>query len=284
MTLFAPLFADAAAPEGLTKYPINLFSIDGFPVNNSMVSATIASVIVVVFLRMAMSKPQLIPSGMQNFVEWLVESLIGFLDNLLGHETTIRGFWYFGGLFVFIFLCNLLALFPGVGTIGWGSMENGHFEVTQPFLRGANANDNLTAAYTAVFFFMFFYWCIRKLGFFGFIGHIFGSQVKFANPIANILFIFIFFMVGWVEVFSIFIVRPIAFTFRLYGNIFGGEYLLDSMYKLAPNFGFIILVPFYFYELLVAFVQAFVFFILTAAFTGMFTNSGSHSGATEDGH
>jgi F-type H+-transporting ATPase subunit a len=280
MTFVAPLFAD----EGLTKYPVPLFSIDGFSINNSMVSATIASVIVVVFLRMAVSKPQLIPSGMQNFVEWLVESLIGFLDNLLGHETTIRGFWYFGGLFVFIFLCNLLALFPGVGTIGWGHMENGHFEVTQPFLRGANANDNLTAAYTAVFFFMFFYWVICKLGFFGFIGHLFGSQVKFANPIANLLFIFIFFMVGWVEVFSIFIVRPIAFTFRLYGNIFGGEYLLDSMYKIAPNFGFIILVPFYFYELLVAFVQAFVFFILTAAFTGMFTNSGSHAGAKEDGH
>jgi F0F1-type ATP synthase membrane subunit a len=53
---------------------------------------------------------------------------------------------------------------------------------------------------------------------------------------------------------------------------------------MAPNFAFILLVPFYFYELLVAFVQAFVFFILTAAFTGMFTNSGSHSAEKETAH
>ncbi len=125
---------------------------------------------------------------------------------------------------------------------------------------------------------MFFYWVIRKIGFLGFMKHLFGSQVKFKNRLANIIFILIFFLVGWVEVFSIFVVRPIAFTFRLYGNIFGGEYLLDSMYKLAPNFAFILLVPFYFYELLVAFVQALVFFLLTAAFTGMYTNSSSHAG------
>ena len=71
------------------------------------------------------------------------------------------------------------------------------------------------------------------------------------------------------------------FTFRLYGNIFGGEYLLDSIYKMAPNFAFIALVPFYFYELLVAVVQAFVFFVLTAAFTGLITNTSNHP---EEGH
>jgi F-type H+-transporting ATPase subunit a len=279
MTFVAPIFAQ----EGLSKAPVTLFNVAGFGINNSMISAAIASLIVIIFVQVAMRSPQLIPSGMQNFVEWIVELMVNFLDSLLGHETTLRGFWYFGGLFVFIFLCNLLALFPGVGTIGWGHGQGWNFVVDQPFLRGANANDNLTAAYAAVFFFMFFYWCIRQLGFGGFLFHIFGSRVKFSNPIANMVFIFIFFMVGWVEVFSIFIVRPIAFTFRLYGNIFGGEYLLDSMYKMAPNFAFILLVPFYFYELLVAFVQALVFFILTAAFTGMFTNAGDHSAGKEEG-
>ena len=83
-------------------------------------------------------------------------------------------------------------------------------------------------------------------------------------------------MVGWVEIFSIFVVRPIAFPFRLYGNIFGGEFLLDSIYKMAPNLAFVSLVPFYFYELLVAVVQALVFFMLTTAFTGMFTKAEDH--------
>jgi F-type H+-transporting ATPase subunit a len=53
------------------------------------------------------------------------------------------------------------------------------------------------------------------------------------------------------------------------------------MYRMAPNFAFILLVPFYFYELLVAVVQALVFFILTAAFTGIFTNADD---STENAH
>ena len=140
-----------------------------------------------------------------------------------------------------------------------------------------NANVNLTAAYSAIFFVMFFYWCIRQAG----IGHsvfeIFGAKVKFKNTFANIIFFIIFFTVGIVELLTILFVRPIAFTFRLYGNIFGGEYLLDSIYKMSPNFAFLTLVPFYFYELLVAIVQAFVFFVLTAAFTGLITNSSPHT-------
>jgi F-type H+-transporting ATPase subunit a len=275
MTFLAPLFAET--DRGLTQYPVPLFRILGVDFNNSMTSALVVTIIIIAFVQVAMRHPKLVPTGLQNFVEWIVEILVNQLDNLLGHETTIRGFWYFGGLFTFIFLSNLFGLIPGVGTFGWGHEMNGHFQVTQPFLRGVNANDNTTAAYTAVFFFMFFYWCFRRLGFWGFLVHTFGSKVKFQNPVANWLFIFIFFMVGWVEIFSIFIVRPIAFTFRLYGNIFGGEFLLDSMYKMMPNFAFIVLVPFYFYELLVAFVQALVFLLLTAAFTGMFTNSPDHA-------
>jgi len=272
MIFVPPLFAE----EGLTKYPVPLLRVFGLNIDNSMISALVVTIVVIAFVQVAMRAPKLVPSGLQNFVEWLVEAMVTSLDNSMGHATTMRGFWYFGGLFVFIFLCNLFGLFPGVGTIGWGHVENGHFIVTQPFLRGANADVNLTAAYTAIFFIMWFYWCIRQLGFGGLLYHIFGSKVKFPNPIVNYIFIVIFFLVGWVEIFSIFIVRPIAFPFRLYGNIFGGEYLLDSIYRMSPNFAFILLVPFYFYELLVAVVQTLVFFMLTAAFTGIFTKSEDH--------
>jgi F0F1-type ATP synthase membrane subunit a len=53
---------------------------------------------------------------------------------------------------------------------------------------------------------------------------------------------------------------------------------------MAPNFAFLTLVPFYFYELLVAVVQAFVFFVLTAAFTGLITNDSNHSADPEKAH
>jgi F-type H+-transporting ATPase subunit a len=285
MMLFShPFLADASTEGGLTKAPVPLYDLGGFEITNSMISEAIVTVIIIAVIQFGMRSPKLVPDGIQNFIEWIVESMANFLEMLLGRATMLRGFWYFAGLLVFIVVGNLLALVPGVGTIGWGHEANGHFEVTQPFLRGMNANDNLTAAYSAIFFFMFFYWCIRAAGIGGSLFHIFGPKVRFKNPIADWTFITIFFLVGWVEVLTILFVRPIAFTFRLYGNIFGGEYLLDSIYKMAPNWAFLTLVPFYFYELLVAVVQAFVFFVLTAAFTGLITNDTNHSGDDKGGH
>lgn len=291
MSFFPSIFASEAEPvTEMTQKPVDLFTIPGinFPVNNSMIAEALACAAVVIFVQIGMRNPKLVPTGMQNFVEWTVEVLSNFIESLAGRETMERGFWFFASLFIFILAENILALCPGFGTFGWGHyVGDGRtiwdFEVTQPFLRGANANVNTTAAYTAIFFFMYFYWCIRKAGVGGSLWHIFGSKVKFPNVALNWTFIVVFFIVGWIEVLSILVIRPIAFTFRLFGNIFGGEFLLDSMYKLAPNFAFVILVPFYFYELLVAFVQAFVFFALTAAFTGMITNAGDDHGG-EGGH
>jgi F-type H+-transporting ATPase subunit a len=267
-----PIFA-----EGLTKAPVPLFSIGGFRITNSMISEAVVTVIIIAVIQIAMRAPKLVPSGLQNFIEWIVESMTNFLELLMGRDTTRRGFWYFGPLLVFIVLGNLLALVPGVGTFGSGHGTNmWNFEVYHPFFRGANANVNLTAAYSAIFFVMFFYWSFRAAGVGGSIFHVFGPKVKFKSFFANFIFFIIFFMVGVVELLTILFVRPIAFTFRLYGNIYGGEFLLDSIYKMGPNFAFITLVPFYFYELLVAVVQAFVFFVLTAAFTGLITNTSNH--------
>ena len=76
----------------------------------------------------------------------------------------------------------------------------------------------------------------------------------------------IFFASGWLEIISI-LVRPVALTFRLYGNIFAGENLLEAMSKLVPGFGWLVPIPFYFLELLMGLVQALVFMLLTAVFT-----------------
>jgi len=66
----------------------------------------------------------------------------------------------------------------------------------------------------------------------------------------------------------------VSLSFRLYGNIFAGENLLEAMSSLvskpawlAPFASFLIPIPFYFMELLVGLVQALVFMLLTAVFT-----------------
>jgi F-type H+-transporting ATPase subunit a len=284
MTFVSPLFAE----EGLPAAPVPLFSIYGFEINNSMIAALIASAVVIIVVQIAMRAPKLVPGGLQNGVEFLVEALSNFIESITGRETMIRGFWYFAGLFVFVFAENLLALLPGVGTFGYGHGDGWDFKVTQPFLRGANANANMTAAYAAIFFVMWFYWCIRGVGFVGVFKDIFVSKVKFPNFAINALFLVLFFLVGLIECLTIIFIRPIAFTFRLYGNIYGGESFLDTIYRTAPNhfLATLFLIPAYMWEFIVAFIQAFVFFILTVVFTGILTNahgSSDHSDA-KDGH
>jgi F-type H+-transporting ATPase subunit a len=76
----------------------------------------------------------------------------------------------------------------------------------------------------------------------------------------------VFFAAGCLEVISI-LFRPVSLSFRLYGNIFAGENMLETMAKLSPHFGWLVQIPFYFLELLMGLVQALVFMMLTAVFT-----------------
>ena len=266
-----------ADTEGLPKSAVPLVSIGGFDITNSMVVSWIAAIIIIVIVQTAMRAPKAIPTGLQNFVEWVVEMLSDLLEKILGHEMMKRGFWFFASIFVFIVGCNIISLVPGVGSIGLGygtSMWN--FEVEKPFLRGANADVNMTAAMSAIFFFLWFYWVFTSVGLVGFIKHTFLSPVKYSNTLANIGLGLLFLFIGVIEMISILAIRPLAFTFRLYGNIYGGEYLLDYIYKITPLFSPLVLAPFYTYELLVAFIQAFVFCVLTAVFTAL-SCSGGHS-------
>jgi F-type H+-transporting ATPase subunit a len=87
--------------------------------------------------------------------------------------------------------------------------------------------------------------------------------------------IVVFFAVGFIEVLSI-AFRPISLSFRLFGNMFAGENLLEAMGRVISHpvwakdlFSVVLPIPFYFMELLVGIVQALVFMLLTAVFTGV---------------
>ena len=80
------------------------------------------------------------------------------------------------------------------------------------------------------------------------------------------LMVVVFFCVGCLEVISI-LFRPVSLSFRLYGNVFAGENMLESMATLVPGMGWLLPIPFYFLELMVGLVQALVFMLLTAVFT-----------------
>jgi F-type H+-transporting ATPase subunit a len=115
-----------------------------------------------------------------------------------------------------------------------------------------------------VFFGCWIFWGIRETGPIGFLKELFAPKGESSGAL-RVLLIVIFFLAGCLEVVSI-LFRPVSLSFRLYGNIFAGETMLETMAAM-PRIGWLVQVPFYFMELLVGIVQALVFMLLTAVFT-----------------
>lgn len=243
-----------------------IFHIGKFTVTNSMLVTWIVAAGIIFFAQSATRNIKQIPTGKQNFWEFLVESLHDFLESIIGRELVRKTFWFFATIFIFILFTNWFGLIPGVGTIGWGHyLANGNFHVARPLLRGGNADLNMTFAMSAVFFILWLFWAVQANGPGGVLLHIFGPKGD-SKGIMKIAMIGIFFLVGLLEIVSI-LFRPISLSFRLFGNIYAGENMLEAMSNIVPSLSWLIPIPFYFMELLVGIVQALVFMLLTAVFT-----------------
>lgn len=272
----AVFFASASsslAAEGHDHLPASaevLFELGFFKFTNSTLMMLIVSVFLIVIAQLSTRKISLVPGKLQNFVEWLLESLINFLAGVLGEGLAKRTFWFFGTLFIMILVSNWMGLIPGVGTIGLNNnLPNGDpvpGDAFTPFLRGANADLNMTAAMAVAFAILWFYWAVTETSTKDFFAHIFAPKGKFQG-VMLVAMIFIFLFVGIIEVASI-AFRPVALMFRLYGNVYAGENMLESIMNLVPVSGlkWLAALPFYFLELLVGLIQALVFTLLCAVF------------------
>jgi F-type H+-transporting ATPase subunit a len=276
LTMFGESAAAPATGEehAIPQKALEVFRLGPFPVTNSMVVTWIVAVGLIVFAQIAMRKVKAIPDGAQNFWEWLVEGLHGFLADIVGVALMKKTFWFFATIFIFILFTNWFGLIPGVGTVGWGVSTAQGFEVTRPLLRGGNADLNMTSAMAAIFMLLWLVWALQSNGIVGFAFHLFGPKGE-STGIVKYFMIVVFFLVGFLELLSI-AFRPISLSFRLYGNVFAGENLLEAMSRTVQHpawakamFSALLPVPFYFLELLVGLVQAFVFMLLTAVFTAL---------------
>jgi F-type H+-transporting ATPase subunit a len=262
------VFASGAAAEeehGLPQAAVEIARPFGFPITNSMIVSWIVAVALIIFTQVSTRKMKQVPEGAQNFMEWLIETLYGFLEGILGPHLVRKTFWFFATIFIFILSTNWAGLIPGVGTIGWGHPTDQGFKIDQPFFRGANADVNLTFAMALVFFACWIVWALQEIGPAGFLKELFAPKGE-SEGLLKILMIVVFFAAGLLELISI-LFRPISLSFRLYGNIFAGENMLEAMARLVPGYGWLIPIPFYFLELLMGLVQAMVFMLLTAVFT-----------------
>lgn len=261
------------AAEGHDHLPASaevLFELGWFKFTNSTLMMLIVAVFLIVVAQLATKKVTLVPSRLQNAVEWILESLIDFMSGVLGESLAKRTFWFFGTLFIMILFSNWMGLIPGVGTIGFSNVTpDGNpypGDTFTPLLRGANADLNMTSAMAIAFALLWFYWAITETSVKEFFAHIFAPKGKFQGVmLVGMMVVFLF--VGLIEVASI-AFRPVALMFRLYGNIYAGENMLESIMNIVPidALKWLAALPFYFLELLVGLIQALVFTLLCAVF------------------
>ena len=178
---------------------------------------------VAVAVRMTLKKTA--PGGIQNVMEVVISGLVNFIEEIMGPE----GKHYFpliASLFLFILVCNFLGLIPGFDS--------------------PTANLNTTLALALVAFSATHYIGIRRHGF-GYIKHFFGPLWALAP--------FMFIIEGISH-----LARVLSLSFRLFGNMIAKHKLLIVLFFLFPYF---LQVPILGLGVLVAFIQAGVFTLLT---------------------
>ncbi|HXA80156.1 MAG TPA: F0F1 ATP synthase subunit A [Opitutaceae bacterium] len=270
-----------AAESGVAPMAEPLFHVGPLPVTNSMVTSWIVALVFIVAVRLAIRKPKLVPSRGQAIVENLVEGIRTLISPIVGPKVAPYAFPLLISLFTFILFQNWSGLFPGVGTVYMRSHATGEW---MEFVRPGNADMNGTIALALVAFISWFYFIMRYAGPKFVLKDIFGNKANKKETPAVIYYplFLIFFAAGLIEIISIFF-RPVSLSFRLFGNIFGGENLMHAMSGIQ-KWG--LPAPFYFLELLIGFVQAFVFMLLVSVYIGLICNHGDghHDEPGHDGH
>ena len=278
----------AEAHEGVSASAEALFHLGPLPVTNSMVTSWIVAIALIVAIRLAVGRSQLIPSRGQAIVENLVQGILDLTSPIVGNKVAKPSFPLLICLFTFILIQNWSGLLPGVGTIYVLDHSKPGEAHWMELIRPANADMNGTIALAVVAFIGWLYFILRFAGPAFIFKDIFGNKADQKETPAIIYYplFLIFFAAGLIEIVSI-LFRPISLSFRLFGNIYGGENLMHAMSGIQ-KWG--LPAPFYFLELLIGFVQAFVFTLLVSVYIGLICNHGDdhaehdHPGAKESAH
>lgn len=321
--IFFP-FTTQAVRASVAVAPEVMFEIGSFPVTPTILTMVLVFILLVAFAFFSTRKMEMVPSGLQNVMEAIIERLVSLFEGIAG-PMWAKFFSITATIFLLVIFSNYLGLIPGAGSIGFikiseethtgiqdgqvcfkteGTNEcppSGIFVIADapafidtyelyyksqiehgieaeqhaalvPIIRAPSSDINMPLALALVSVIMTQVYGMQKQGlrywtrFFSF-----GRLLK-----GDIAFGLIDIFVGLVELISE-IFKIVSFTFRLFGNIFAGEVILLIMaflFALLP-------LPFYGLEFFVAFIQAFVFAVLTAAFMRIAT--AEHGGGGHEG-
>lgn len=263
-----PVAAAALAAEPL-------FHLGSFPVTNSMLNAWVSVVIFCVVAYIANRRTSLIPRGVHNFFETIIDLLLKEVEKVTENKAKARLFFpLVATIFFFILVNNWLGLVPGTGTIGIYGEVHGVTELI-PLLRPATSDLNLTLALAAFSVIVTHIVGIRSLGIVSHVSKFINIRGIFRalkkGPMAIVIAIIEFF-VGLLEIISE-VAKTLSLSLRLFGNVFAGEILIGVMLSLMS---YVVPIPFMFLEILVGVIQATVFAMLVLVFLTIMSTSHGH--------
>lgn len=229
-----------------------IFYIRNFPITNTILSTILVDTIIISTVISVKKNLSKIPGNLQNAIEAIIELFYNLTDSIAGKRASII-FPFFMSFFIFILIANWSSLIPGFGTIGFFE-EDGKEKFFIPLLRGATTDINTTLALALISAIATHILSLKILGIKEYVSRYFSF-----NPIN--LFI------GMLEIIGEF-TKIISLSFRLFGNLFAGEVVLFSV---SSIFAFLFPLPFLMLEIIVGFVQALVFSMLTMTFMAILT-------------
>lgn len=196
--------------------------------------ALLASLLLITAAFLVKGSLSLVPKGIQNFLEVIVESALKLSEDNIGHKWGEYFFPLIGTIGVYVLVCNLMGLIPGF---------------TAP-----TSNINTTASVAVPVFLATHYYGIRIHGF-RYVNH-------FLGPVRSIAAIPLMILMFFVELIG-HLVRPVTLSVRLFGNMIAKHMILFALGLLAP---LIVPVAILGLGVLVSLIQAFVFVLLTALY------------------
>lgn len=90
----------------------------GFAITNSLIATLIVDALLIVFFLIAARRPKLIPSGVQNFFETIIDILYNQAQQVAGSNAA-KIFPIGATIFLFVFFANYMELLPGVDSVGY---------------------------------------------------------------------------------------------------------------------------------------------------------------------
>lgn len=256
---------DFHAPSLTEFYPGPLW-LEGTPfeIDRLMMVRLIMTAALLVFFALAMGRAKLVPRGLQNLAEYLLDFVrIQIAEEILGKEQAKRFLPLLMTIFFMVLSQNLSSIIPFLNI-------------------SANARIGAPIVLAALAYIAFNYAGIKKFGFFRFVKS--SVVVPQVPPVLHILLIPIEFV-------STFILRPFTLTVRLMANMLAGHIMLVLFFSATQFFFFgtaegwmrpfgagSLLVGFAFtlFEMLVIFLQAYIFVLLTAVYIDLALHAEEH--------